>query len=312
MIVNRGETKSIKVSNGTIDGILFNVYMYAAANNTTLTVADLNPQEISVKAELTRSKRVIQICNDNLKVLGLFSAKNYGLTDWAVGHTLTPHGVSTKEDMIALCFLSFGGCVNAKDDDELVIQAVCGRGTFGAALDQAVSYVEFNERIAIGIERGTPQIIAQVVQANITNEKYSFGDGVGRLTFLNFDQTGIATQVINTLQLASDKLQASVNFYDIFNMDKNVFTSPVIQYSAAGQQLSLYPQTFTLYAWHGGRMDVLDNVFVNASYNSANVNASQNYLVAQKFLFTPELTARAAALTAKHLEANHSKAGGEA
>jgi len=305
MIVNRGETKSIKVSNGTVDGILFNVYMYAAAVNTTISISDLNPQELTVKAELTRSKKVINVCNDNLKVLGLFSAKNYGLTDWAVGHTLTPKGVSTKEDMIAVCFLSFGGCINAKDDDELVIQTVCGRGTFGANLDQAVSYVEFNERVAIGVERATPQIVAQVVQANITNEKYSIGDGVARLTFLNFDKTDIASQVINTLQLASDKLQASVNFYDIFNMDKNVYTSPIIQYSAAGQQLSLYPQTFTLYAWHGGKYDILDNVFVNASYNSSNVSASQNYVVAQKFLFTPELTARAANIIGKHLVDNH-------
>lgn len=309
MIITRGQTKPLSLKNCTTNGILVTVYLLAAASNTAITPAGLVRSEITLKAELKRNKTVTQIVQDNMNVLGLFSAKNYGLRDWINGNKITIAAVGVVEDMICNVFVNFGGSINLKGQDELVVTMQCGFSAFGAAFSQANSFIQFDANMSMGYEDGLPQISSQVVQTNITSEKYYPGDHVGKIMFLNFDKDNITSQVINTLALTSDRLDMSMNFFNLMNRDRNVLlpqrmeerytTTAYDPATLAFGYQAQFPQTFCLFASPDGN-GVINNVTVDVSYAGANVAASQNYVVWQSFIVSKASIARAVRREQKH------------
>lgn len=309
MIVKLGETKNLTVKESTVDGILCNIYAMAAAVNTSLVAADFLKQEVTLKVILKRDKANKVIAQDNLLVLGLFSALNYGEQEWSKGTTLVYKDVAVKEQRLQTLYIPFGGPINIKGTDELIVEMVVGRAAFGANVDAGVSYIEFNPNYAIGYEYGTPMIKAEVLQANITKQKFSLGDNVTKIAFLNFDQTGLDSQVINSLQLSSDKVDMSLNFFDLFNRHRTVLLPPSIQHRYFGtlpstteafQGLPDFPQSVIVHASDINRNIELDNCSVDISTNSANVAASQNYLVWICYETTQEMIQKAENRREKH------------
>lgn len=309
MIVKLGENKSQIVSNETVDGVTVDIYMYAAAANTAFISSAFVPSEVQVKVELKRKKGNMAIVTDNLQLLGAFSAQNYGNKDWFVGNVLTAAASGVKEDKLYSLYIPFGGPINLKGEDQLVISFIVGRGVWSAAVDSSISYVDFNYNTCIGYEVATPQIRSQVVQANINNEKYSLGDRVTKIMFLNFDKTAIsnAQQVVSSLSLVSDKLNQTMNFYQLWNKNKNYFTGPQIWLDTAqtGALLTAaQPQSFVIFASPDTVKNNLSNTQINVSYNSSNVNASQNYIAWITFYQDTEILQKAIDTAAKHATEN--------
>jgi len=309
MIIKLGETKPQQLRQSSISGVILNVYIKADVANTALVAADFLPQELMLKVNLSRNKANKTVCQDNLKILGLYSALNYGINSWYRGNVLTYPAVGIKEEKLISVMVMFGQAINVKNDDELTIECTAGRGIFSAAVDQGVSYVEFNPMFARGYEWGTPKINAKVVQQNITNEKYSFGDNVVKLAFLNFDQDSLANQVITSINVMSDQYRASLNFYDLLNIHWNHNVYPTVQYRFGNTQpvtagneafpyLPKYPQSVVIAV--GDENNNLDNCQVDASFNSANVNASQNYFVGTTLDMTAETVTKAEIRSVKH------------
>jgi len=309
MIVTKGQTKSLTLRNVTSNGVLVTVYLAAAAANTAITPSTFVRNEVNIKAELKRNKTNTTIFNDNLQVMGLYNAKNYGLRDWIAGNKMNIAAVGVIEDMILNVFIQYGGHINLKGEDELVISMKCGTNAFGAAYSQANSYIEFDANRSIGYEDGVPVTMSQVVQANITNEKYYPGDHCSKIMFLNFDKDNITDQVINTLMISSDKFDMSMNFYAIWNRDRNVLLPARMEerftttaYDPAdlvfGYQQA-YPQTVCLYASPNGE-DTLNNVSIDVSYQSGQVAASENYVVSTSFIVSKNSIARRMRREMKH------------
>jgi len=309
MIVSKGQTKSLTLRNVTVNGVLVTVYLAAAAANTAITPSTFTRNEVQVKAELKRNKSSQAVFNDNLQVLGLYNAKNYGLRDWIAGNKMNIAAIGVVEDMILNVFLQFGGHINLKGEDELVIQMKCGTNAFGVAYSQANSYIEFDANRSQGYEDGVPVTSSTVVQANITNEKYYPGDHCAKIMFLNFDKDNITDQVVNTCMLSSDRFDMSMNFYSMWNRDRNVllparmeerFTTTAYTPGTLifGYQQE-YPQTVCLYASTSGD-DTINNVVVDMSYNGTEVAASQNYVVSTSFIISKNSIARAARRNYKH------------
>lgn len=289
MIVKLGENKTQIVNNMTINGFTVDVYLYAAATNTAFVAGSFVPSEVQVKVELKRpAKGNMTMVSDNMQLLGLFSAKDYGNNDWNLGTVLTAAAVGVFESKLHTVFIPFGGPVNLKADDQIIISFIVGRGVWSAAVDSSLSYLDFNYNECIGLEYATPRINSQVVQTNINNEKYSLGDRVTKVMFINYDKTTIAeaSQVISSLTMSSDKLNYTKNFFQLYSANKNMFTPPQVKLryvtAAAAEAfpaLPLFPQAFTIFASPDQVKDNLKNCQLNLSFNTTNVNASQNYVV---------------------------------
>lgn len=307
MTIKIGENKSLTLNNMTTDGILFNIYLKATTVNVAILPADFVAQEVSLKVELKRAGGNMNIISDNMQIVGMYSALQYGIDAWVNGNILTAAAAAVKEDRIISVFVPFGGPINLKGTDELAIQVLAGRACFSAAIDGAISYIEFNAHPAVGYEFGTPQLISQVVQANITQERYSIGDFVTKLVFLNFDQTTIATPVINNVMISSDKWNFQANFYDVLNHNMNCNTPAIINYGATATSLPTNPQCFVFWATPKNINEELSNVQVQASYNGGVVNASKNFWVATRFKMSSEQLAKAQQMMAKHRSENIAK-----
>jgi len=319
MIVKLGENKTQIVNNETVDGVMVDVYLYAAAVNTAFVAADFDPNEVQIKVQLKRSKGDLQVIGDNLKLLGIFSAKDYGAPAWMLGNVLTYPAVATKSSKLYSLFIPFGGPINLKGSDELVISFIVGRSVWSTAVDSAISYIDFNYSTCIGYEVGTPFIRSQVVQANITNEKYSLGDVVQKISFINYDKDVIdeGSQVIASLSLQSDKLRGTWNWFQLFSRNLNYFTNAVIQLRYGNTQpvtagnealpyVPKYPQSFTIFA-NKKSTKTLNNVQLNVSYNTANVNASQNFIVWIGAIQDAEIVSKALEMANKHAVENVAK-----
>jgi len=309
MIVSKGQTKSLTIRNVTTNGILVTVYLAAAAANTAITPATFTRNEVNLKVELKRNKTNQAVMNDNLQVLGLYNAKNYGLRDWIAGNKMNIAAAGVVEDMILNVFIQYGGHINLKGEDELVVQMKCGTNAFGVAYSQANSYIEFDANRSVGYEDGVPVTSATVVQANITNEKYYPGDHCAKIMFLNFDKDNITNQVINTCNISSDRFDMSMNFYSMWNRDRNVllparmeerFTTAAYDPAAFvfGYQQA-YPQTVCLFSSVDGD-STINNVAIDISYQSAQVAASQNYVVSTCFIISQNSVARKLRREMKH------------
>lgn len=313
MIVNQGETKELTIRNRTIDGIMINIVLTGDTLDTAITIANLLTQNITVKATLKREKSVKVLMQNNLRILGLYSTLNYGQTDWTRGNVMTYDAAGAFETRLLSLFIPLGGFLNIKGTDEFVIEFVVAQGTFGATINSTSSYLEFNPHYAVGYETGIPYIYSSVVQQNITQQEFSLGDNVTKIMLINFDQNGYtdATQVIQTVQLTSDKLDASYNNYDLFNIHRNVFTSPIINRRYAATQPALtdqalpylpdFPQSYILFAGKNGEVSSLDSTTVYASFNGALVAASQNYVVWSAFETSLKLLERARLRKEKHI-----------
>lgn len=311
MIVHAGENKPMEIRGNTVDGILFNVWMKSASINTNLNAADFISSNMTIKATLVRNKQPIVICQDNLQVLGVFAALSYGAPDWLFGNRLQNGTGGAYGYYLLSLRIPFGGPINVKGDDLLLLEGIASPGVFSSDCDITASYVEFNPDFAKGYEMGTPQIQTMVVQTNTTNQKFDCGTNVGKIVLINLDKTNINLdqQVVSSVQLASKEISAMWNWYDIFNRHRNNFTSPTVKYQTAADAtltpvyvpyVPLLPQSFVLHAGTKDRPELLNDVAVNLVTNSANVNASQNYVAWNKYTITQELQARAFERARKH------------
>lgn len=314
MIVQRGQSKPQNLRNNTTNGVLITVYLVAAAANTAITPSGLVRTDMTLKVTLNRNEKNVPVCNDNLQILGMYSAKNYGLRDWINGNKMTLAAVGVTEDMICNVFVNFGGAINLKGSDTLTATLQLGSNCFGAAYSQANSYVEFDFNISPNdYETGVPQISAEVFQTNQNEQKFYPGDHVGKCMILNFDKDNITNQIVNTCQFSSDRFDMSMNFFQLWNRDRNVLLPPRMEerftttaYDPAsitfGYQQA-YPQTMCLFSSDGGEKTI-NNVAVEFSCDGGQVAASQNWLVWTSFIVSKQSIARGLRRQAKHNKEN--------
>lgn len=318
MLIVSGQNKTESLGQSSVDGIRVNVYLVAAAANTAITASTaFLPQNVQVKTELKRNKGGLNVLNDNLQILGIYAAKDYTYNLWSKGQVLTAAASGVYETMLITAFIPFGGTINLKGDDELILQMFAATGVFSSAINTSTSYIEFTANNSIGYEMATPQVVSQVVQTNITNQRFSLGDNVTKIMLVNLDKTDrtAANQIITSVQLNSDKLDENLNFFDLINRDANILQAPRYNptyVTAAGAeafaQAPRLPQTFTLFATPDGVNMNLDNCNVQLTCNGTNVNSSQNFIVATRFWFSAEKVAQTVAMVEKHQVENAQKA----
>lgn len=310
MKINAGETLTLPVSGKTISGIKVNVILFGATVNTAINAADFVPSQMLFKTILNRNGVNKTITQQNLNTLQVFSAKNYS-------NQLAFYGVQRRFEaadatpVLQLSFLiPFGGCINLKGNDLLTIECQMGLSVFSTDLNTTASFAEFTPHFDIGYEWGTPAINSTVIQENADNADIMLGAHVGKILLLNLNKTSLLEPVVTQVNLQSKEINASYNQFDLVNIDRNAYVDPVVQYRTANNMTAgatvtvpynpLYPQSFYLYAPEKGRQQMLSSASVYLTFDSAQVAASQNYLVWHSFEVTKEIIARASERQNKH------------
>lgn len=313
MISRIGEPKQDVYMSGTYDGITVNALLFHSALNASISSADFKPEQVQVKVTLRRNNQTKVIMSDNLLVLGVYNTLRNGLHKFINGFDRVYPSNAAKAVTQRTVTLKFGGHIRVSQGDQLVIEVSPAIGSVSANLDTALTHFEFYANPSIGYESYTPATVSQVVQTNTSNQPFSLGDNVTRIAFLNFDKTTYENPVIGTMTLSSDKLDKQLTYAKILAHIANETTEDSAKrYGAAPPAESVYrlpdmlPQSFILFDGSFDGKD-LDNVRIDSTFESANVNTSKNYMIWTQYEADKEQFKEAQQIAEKHTIENIQK-----
>jgi hypothetical protein len=319
MIVKTGETRQEVLTSGTYNGIFLNVTLFAQLVNVQLNAADWNPATVQVKVILQREKQQHFVMNDNFQILGLFNTVLKGEFEFYNGMDYIFPGPAVKNVRQHMAFLYFGMPIRVNLGFVLITEVtIPTSGTFSTDCDLSLCNIEFTANPSIGYERGIPSTVSEVVQESSTKQTFNPGNLVTDLCLLNFDKNDFSTQVVQTLNVSSDRWNWNGNF-------NQVYLNHILQYGFVpnfryGSVLPIaasdptgrvfrgndqYPQTFYLFGGKTamGRQE-LNKCRVDISFNGTQVAASQNYLVYRRFITSKNLIRTSEIRAHKHAEEN--------
>jgi hypothetical protein len=309
-LVSRNGTRQDKYNSGTYDSITINCLLKAAALNTAIASNAFDPSQVSVKVVLKRKGKTYVIMQDNLLILGLFNHLEKNLHEFVNGIDKVYPAADAKALKIRIARLNFGGHTRVGEGDELIAEVTVGSAVYSSAIDATESSFEFYLNPSIGYETGVYSTVSEVVQSNAPKQSFNPGDNITKLIYLNFDKQTLDTEVLSNVNIQSDRLDVSLTFnqllghhlsqYGEIPMARYATSLPLSGGNAVYRALDYYPQSAILF--DGDKIaNELDNLKVEMSFNSANVSASQNFLVWRRYETWPEIIIAAKERENKHI-----------
>lgn len=304
-----GNSDSIEfkgTSYGALSAILKLVH---TTDNTSIVHTDVDLTTIFLKLNLVRGNEVHQLFSENLKVLA--SLDNYKTCVWNVlqenadfsssGFITVTKGASTKEQMIIPIIITFGGVINLRNDDKLILEVSTTSSTINSTnLNATTSVLELDLLESIGIETVLPQIKTKLIEASQSEVKFTPGDDITELMLLNLDKATItdADQIVNFCTVTSDKFATSDNY-------RQLLAKRYVQFETA-TYANDRNQTFMLIPNTGVEHD---SVKVDLSLQTGNVTSSKNYFVYRTFKTSQKILALAGLTEQKHMAKTQIKMG---
>jgi hypothetical protein len=290
-ISTQNPTSQMSIRNKSIDGFTFTPFLKAGVGGFNLGFEWVNSTAFQLKGVLRRGGQEITLFNETLKNLVLLShLRNnvyYALDPF--GNGFVYQNLASTEGILPMRF-DFGGCLNLVGDDEFIISWQLNSGFFNPAvnIDTAQSYISLDETETDEIEYITPITYTQVIEANQTNPTYSLGDNVLNIILANYDKPSFLTseKVVNSLKLTSDKLSKDDSYNEIV-------TKAISYYPTIAEAGNRY-QNWIVYQG----VEELDNVQLNLNLQTANVNASKNFVLVRRFITSSWLVTRATMIEA--------------
>lgn len=292
MKIKHLETLSEEVTGKNVTGFKFNTFLEHATANTAFGNDEVDYTKAQFKVFLKRDKETIPILNGNLKELLLESAFDNVLyktiLNGQVNKIVKAAASGISAQAWAWAFIDLQGIINLRRGDKLKIEAYLHDGYF-ANSSTSNSRVEVDVVEGVGVESFTPQIMTESIQANESNREYTLGNKVTDVTFINFDKkTDLdADSVVETFSIQTDKMQKYESLEEIASLQ--AFSAPntdiAQRYNSARLIEGAVPH---------------NDVTINITFNSSNVNTGKNYLVYRTFIASPEVIANAVAKESEH------------
>jgi len=312
MIVRVGESQRLDVNSGTVGGILLHAYMVGAAVNTEIVGSDWLSQLFQCKTTLHRKGIDYTIHNDNLLLLGTYNMRKNSYERFLNGYDLVLPGVATANIKIRAVYIKFRSPIRIGQGERLSMEFTANTGMFSANVNTSLSYVDFIQSPTIGYEYGIPQTKFSVIQTNASNQEGVNCDNVKHIEFINFDQDDWTNQVLSNISLSSDKLNYSATVNQLiasdgvkWPMNKPYRFSTGLPATGFAPQMGLdwLPQSLTIFE-AGDPVHALNQARVMLTFNSANVNASQNYIGFDTLYVDPRSVMASVNRQAKHAKEN--------
>ncbi|HEY8657523.1 MAG TPA: hypothetical protein VIL78_00695 [Hanamia sp.] len=287
MQIKHLEQKNQSYRNIKLSGLTIKAFLNGIAN---AGAENIDFSKATIQVILTRANQSHVIAQNNLKVLGLASSID-SLNQAAFADTIDTGFVLTSATTSMVSFLiPFGGIIDLEGDDEIYIEVVNNAGLFGDPALFASSYLEIKPVKAVGVERFIPRIRAYVIQANETANQYMLEDNLIRLAIINFDKTSFLNNVVNNLIFSSATLDETYTFSDLIANKISRYGRQLLPHADADLSVDMQQdQSFVLTDFH----QEFDAVVLDMQFNSANVNASCNYIVAWNYSTSWTILAKA-------------------
>lgn len=279
------ETINLDSKGKKVTGFTFRTWMQAALVNVALNNADFDASQIQVKCVLFRgsgaAKKRHVIFNESLQPLVVESSMISGLSEFVQPNGGTEiiqnvlQGVATKAVVIIPMQIDLESVIDLQEDDLLQLTVTSKGGEYSADVDTANSFISVDVVEGEGYEIALPQIDVLSVNPNEGTNNYDAGDSVKCIVFVNNDKSDnlASSQVIDNITLMSDKVNISATSDDLLDRNLGYMTRP--QFESLGQsRIILMPKE--------GRL--CNNVTLEASFDSSNVNGGENFFVIRRFV----------------------------
>lgn len=242
-------SNTMQLQSGCINGLFLSLY---ATTVTDWTVA--SQQLVNLTATLYRGSDQVQVVAGNLYALAI--AENPGSYE---GQTINTN---------YRCFyLSFGGFINLKDGDNFQVNVTVSPTITGSVVTCATSH-------GVGIEDGIPTVQVTPVDVTKTNQSFTLGNGVTRISLVQAGQE----HTLNSVNIASDYLRTEYLQATFNAMISN-------EWPYAGSQPANY--SFTVYSG-----PEINGVQVNA--NVVTTATAKGYFVTHQIIRNKVSTVRTA------------------
>lgn len=291
-VINFGSSANFSVQSSNVDALRLNINATHTTANTAFSAVLADLSEITIDIEKELNGHIHKVYKGiALPFLMASTYMNASFEQIVSGTVLVEkaHASGVKAIASQIYDINFGGIFNLDGDEKLNIEIDVPSAAAGTGVDTALSGITLEVIEGIGYEIGTPQIIVKNIQASLSEETYSLGSDVQSIYFINTDKTTnlSADRVIDRLTIESDKVKIKVDSDGLISDRLELF--PTIA------QANLRNNNFVL---HSGAE--LDDCKIDLTFNSANVNASKNYLVIVKNIATVQTVAKVQALQTKH------------
>jgi len=258
--------KKVKGVNGFFKAV-------ASAANVPIAQGDVDFTKAMIQVKLFRNGRQYEICNGPL--LPLIQETAIGVSAFAYNSpvygqpiVLTAAGAGVNEIGIYPFNIDFGGIVDLRADDELVISFQSTGADATSAIDANSSYYVVNIWEGAGFELGLPTIKQQVVMTSESTRSYPVDGKVNRVVFINCDKTtnDYIDQVIQNLNVNNEDLSINDTYEEL--LAKNATYMSDADFAMLGQSMILFRTEREV-----------ANSEVQIQFNSANVASGKNFLV---------------------------------
>ena len=306
MLINGASIGKESTKNRTVKELNLLFRLTNTAGTGTVGILPLL-RNISIKCVLHRTKKQHVILNDNVQNYAIESHFHKGLEGIISAAFLTQKGNGVAVLPITI---DLPGPINLQHDDLLELDVNVLNGAYPAGLNVAACNLDINWREETGIEEYIPHITAKYIQAGEGQFNESLGSNIKTILLLNFDQgLGGTAEPLDTAQVVTG-LQLTSKNWNINDSYDRLFSRKIRQFETAaasafrGQCYHLKP--------HNG--ELLDNVQMQLTMNSALVTAANNVIIFRHFTMEGETSVRAHELhhsrTKAHTDKLHSHIGG--
>lgn len=279
MIVKLNEQRKLEASGVKIKGIILSLFILAAANNTALTKSDIDLEKVFCKLELKRGKQNFVLAEDNLRVLACESGfhdstfTHASINMGGLGNTgdiLIVKDTSVKEQQVYTVTINFP-TIDLSSNDQLIFNCRTNTGLLSANLDTNSSFIEFEYIYSTDVELGTPYIETQAISPGESKKRFSLGDNVHSITFINLDKTSIisADQVLNNVSINAQGFSSNENYFELLCKRNDTFET---RENSKGRS-----QSFELY-----NGEEIDNVTLDLQFVSTNVINGKCFVVVRR------------------------------
>lgn len=265
-----------KVRNKWIDGFTMSVFLTSLGGGFVGTV-QIDPTALQLIGTLKRNGAETVMFNHTLRQLVILShltTNTYNFIKNGVQVLFTLSSAAGIDTALMGLRFDFGGPICLIGDDEFTLRYQLNDGFFGGAaagVNNALSFIELDETESTTVEYFIPITHAYVIEAGQNTLSFALGDNVQSIVFANYDKGSATTanQIINSLSLKSKQLSKEDDYLEIL-------TKNFSYYPTMAEAINRY-QNFVIYQGH----DDLDGVTLNMNLNSANVTASNNWILSR-------------------------------
>lgn len=306
-----GSSDKLEIRGANVSGFNFGFKVSHGTDNTAFAANPIVPANVFVKCTLYRKKQAHVLFADSLLPLALESAFYSGAWDQlndvgTIGYQrLVVAAAATREVVLQTVAIRFHEVVNVAEDDVLLLEIQANSNAIDGNSSTSLSRLLYDYIEGIGNGFSIPFIRSHSLRASISSDKIGIGNDVVSVKFINTDKSGIATanQVLSSIAFQSDKLKISDSYEELLIKRAEAFHSNA-DHALRNQCFDLVSVSKDNFGGHDVRMQNCD---LHLQLNSANVNASENWIVWRGYVNEGETYVRAIDRERRHVAENASQ-----